>query len=62
MLVLLRFIQGLAIGGQWGGAMLLVTESAPADKRGWFGAYAHARVRPLVSSWLIWRFLGSAEA
>ena len=42
MLVLLRFAQGLAIGGQWGGAMLLVTESAPPDKRGWYGAYAQA--------------------
>ena len=42
MLVALRFIQGLAIGGQWGGAMLLVTESAPADQRGWYGAYAQA--------------------
>jgi MFS family permease len=41
-LVTLRFIQGLAVGGQWGGAMLLVTESAPADKRGWYGAYAQA--------------------
>ncbi len=41
-LTLLRFAQGLAIGGQWGGAMLLVTESAPADKRGWYGAYAQA--------------------
>ena len=42
ILVLLRFVQGLAIGGQWGGAMLLVTESAPADQRGWYGAYAQA--------------------
>jgi len=42
LLVLLRFVQGLAIGGQWGGAMLLVTESAPADQRGWYGAYAQA--------------------
>ena len=33
LLVLLRFIQGLAIGGQWGGAMLLVTESAPSNRR-----------------------------
>ena len=41
-LVLLRFIQGLAIGGQWGGAMLLVTESAPDHRRGWYGAYAQA--------------------
>lgn len=42
ILVLLRFVQGLAIGGQWGGAMLLVTENAPADKRGYYGAYAQA--------------------
>jgi len=42
LLVLLRFVQGLAIGGQWGGAMLLVTENAPANKRGWYGAYAQA--------------------
>ena len=42
LLVLLRFVQGLAIGGQWGGAMLLVTETAPAEKRGYYGAYAQA--------------------
>ena len=42
MLVALRFTQGLAVGGQWGGAMLLVTESAPSEKRGWYGAYAQA--------------------
>ncbi len=28
LLIILRFVQGFAIGGQWGGAMLLVTESA----------------------------------
>ena len=42
LLVLLRFVQGLAIGGQWGGAMLLVTESAPSNKRGYYGAFAQA--------------------
>ena len=42
LLTLLRFAQGLAIGGQWGGAMLLVTESAPANQRGYYGAYAQA--------------------
>jgi len=42
LLVLLRFIQGLAIGGQWGGAMLLVTESAPSNRRGYYGAFAQA--------------------
>ena len=42
LLTSLRFVQGLAIGGQWGGAMLLVTESAPSDKRGFYGAFAQA--------------------
>ena len=42
LLTLLRFAQGLAIGGQWGGAMLLVTESAPDDQRGYYGAFAQA--------------------
>ncbi|MEK9872133.1 MAG: MFS transporter, partial [Gammaproteobacteria bacterium] len=41
-LILLRFIQGLAVGGQWGGAMLLVTENAPANQRGFYGAFAQA--------------------
>jgi len=42
LLTLLRFAQGIAIGGQWGGAMLLVTESAPSNKRGYYGAFAQA--------------------
>lgn len=42
LLSILRFAQGLAIGGQWGGAMLLVTESAPPSKRGYYGAFAQA--------------------
>ena len=42
LLTILRFAQGLAIGGQWGGAMLLVTESAPSNQRGYYGAFAQA--------------------
>jgi metabolite-proton symporter len=42
LLIVLRFIQGLAVGGQWGGAMLLVTESAPSEKRGFYGAFAQS--------------------
>ena len=42
LLTLLRFVQGLAIGGQWGGAMLLVTENAPKNQRGFYGAFAQA--------------------
>ncbi len=41
-LIVLRFVQGLAIGGQWGGAMLLVTEMAPMRKRGYYGSFAQA--------------------
>ena len=36
------FYPGSGDWRQWGGAMLLVTESAPADQRGWYGAYAQA--------------------
>ena len=42
MLIVLRFVQGLAVGGQWGGAMLLVTENAPPNRRGYYGAFAQA--------------------
>ena len=42
LLMLLRFAQGLAVGGQWGGAMLLVTENAPPNQRGFYGAFAQA--------------------
>ena len=42
LLTSLRFAQGLAIGGQWGGAMLLVTESAPSNQRGYYRAFAQA--------------------
>jgi MFS family permease len=37
-LVLLRLTQGLAVGGQWGGAILLATENAPKSKRGLYGS------------------------
>lgn len=42
LLVVLRFAQGLAIGGQWAGAVLLVTESAPPHRRGFYGSLAQA--------------------
>lgn len=44
LLVGLRFVQGLAIGGQWAGAVLLATESAPPNRRGFYGAFAQAGV------------------
>jgi MFS family permease len=44
MLVVLRFVQGLAIGGQWAGAVLLATENAPPHKRGFYGSFAQVGV------------------
>lgn len=38
LMILLRLIQGLGIGGEWGGAMLLAVEYAPKEKRGLFGS------------------------
>lgn len=38
MLISLRLIQGLGLGGEWGGALLLAVEYAPKEKRGFFGS------------------------
>lgn len=38
LLVLLRIVQGIAVGAQWGGAMLMATEYAPEGKRGLYGS------------------------
>ncbi|MCP3822579.1 MHS family MFS transporter [Streptomyces sp. A3M-1-3] len=38
LLVLLRVLQGIAVGAQWGGAMLMATEYAPEGKRGLYGS------------------------
>lgn len=40
LLVSLRFIQGMALGGEFGGAALLTTETAPRDRRGLFSSTA----------------------
>lgn len=39
LLVLCRFCQGLGLGGEWGGAVLLATENAPPGKRAWYGMF-----------------------
>ena len=38
LLVLLRLLQGIGIGGEWGGAVLMVVEHAPGRRRGLFGS------------------------
>ena len=40
LLVILRFLQGLSLGGQWGGAVLIAIENAPQGKRGFYGSFA----------------------
>jgi MFS family permease len=44
LLVLLRFIQGFAVGGEWGGAVLLVAEHSPNDERGFWASWPQAGV------------------
>ena len=39
LLALFRFGQGLGLGGEWGGAVLLATENAPANKKAFFGMF-----------------------
>lgn len=60
MLVALRFIQGFAVGGEWGGAVLLVAEQSPDRSRAFWSSWPQAAVPVgnllatlvlLVSSW-----------
>ncbi|WP_099093393.1 MFS transporter [Pseudarthrobacter sulfonivorans] len=44
LLLVLRVIQGLALGGEWGGAVLMVVEHSPKDKRGFYGSLVQVGV------------------
>ena len=44
LLVILRFIQGFAVGGEWGGAVLLVAEHSPATSRGFWASWPQSAV------------------
>ncbi|MBV6761716.1 MFS transporter [Rhodococcus opacus] len=39
LLVTLRFIQGIGVGGEWGGAVLMAVEHAPANRKGFYGSF-----------------------
>lgn len=39
LLAIFRFGQGLGLGGEWGGAVLLATENAPSNKKAWYGMF-----------------------
>jgi len=43
-LVLLRMLQGIGVGGEWGGAVLMAVEHAPKGKRGLYGSFAQMGV------------------
>jgi metabolite-proton symporter len=60
-LVALRFVQGMAIGGQWGGAVLLLIESAPPGRRGFYGSFAQLGV-PMGVLFANLVFLGVTQA
>lgn len=45
-LVFFRFLQGLAVGGEWGGAVLMAVEHAPKNKKGFFGSLPQVGVAP----------------
>ncbi|MFH8491071.1 MFS transporter [Streptomyces longisporoflavus] len=44
ILVVLRFVQGFAVGGEWGGAVLLVAEHSPDARRGFWSSWPQAAV------------------
>jgi MFS family permease len=44
LLVALRFLQGIAVGGQWGGVTLLLTESAGTERKGFAGSFGQMGV------------------
>lgn len=44
ILVAMRFLQGFAVGGEWGGAVLLVAEHSPDEKRGFWSSWPQAGV------------------
>lgn len=44
LLVLLRILQGISAGGEWGGAALIAVEHAPTNRRGFFGAFPQVGV------------------
>jgi metabolite-proton symporter len=56
VLVLLRVIQGFGVGGQWGGAVLMTVEHAPAGQRGFYGSWPQIGVPAgLLTSTIVFR-------
>jgi MFS family permease len=63
LLILLRFAQGMAVGGQWGGAVLIAIENAPAHQRGFYGSFAQMGVPAgVVLANLVFLIIGAVVA
>lgn len=56
LLILLRFVQGIASGGEWGGGVLILTETAPSSKKGFYTAFSQMGVSGgfVLSSFAFW--------
>ncbi|VVJ18418.1 Uncharacterized MFS-type transporter [Amycolatopsis camponoti] len=44
LLIVLRVLQGIAVGGEWGGSVLMITEHAPAGRRGFYSAWSQVGI------------------
>jgi MHS family shikimate/dehydroshikimate transporter-like MFS transporter len=63
LLVVLRLAQGLGVGGEWGGAVLMSVEHAPKGKRGLYGSFPQMGVPAgLLLSTLVFAFMQSATS
>jgi MFS transporter, MHS family, shikimate and dehydroshikimate transport protein len=64
LLVVLRLAQGFGLGGEWGGAVLMAVEHAPAHRRGFFGSFPQigAYIGLLLSTLVFRYFSGMPEA
>lgn len=60
ILVVLRFVQGLALGGEYGGAVLMTVEHSPADKRGFYSSWVQTGAQfGLILANVIYLIVGS---
>jgi MFS transporter, MHS family, shikimate and dehydroshikimate transport protein len=64
-LILLRLLQGIGVGGEWGGAVLMVIEHAPANKRGFYGSLVQigfpAGIAGSTATFLLLSYLPEAD-
>ncbi|QVN22678.1 MFS transporter [Burkholderia pyrrocinia] len=62
LLVLLRILQGIAVGGEWGGAVLMASEHAPAGRKTFFASFPQmGSPAGLILSLLSFRFVTSLD-